>query len=75
MTGDEDWPCLEPSLLMKRTIRSAGLVVLPNTGHALNLEEPAAFNAHLDSFFHHVALKTWPMRDERASVDGILGTR
>ena len=31
MTGDEDWPCLEPALLMKRMIPTAGLVVLPNT--------------------------------------------
>ena len=35
-TGDEDDPCLEPGLLMKRHIKSAALVVLPNTGHALN---------------------------------------
>src|SRR5262245_60914029 len=33
MTGDEDWSCLEPALLMKRTIPTAGLVVVPNTGH------------------------------------------
>ncbi len=32
MTGDEDWPCLEPALLMKRTIRSADLVVMPGAG-------------------------------------------
>src|ERR1700723_1607734 len=43
-TGDEDDPCLEPGLLMKRHIKSAALVVLPNTGHALNLEEPDLFN-------------------------------
>ena len=30
MTGDEDWPCLEPALLMKRTIPTSGLVVMPN---------------------------------------------
>ena len=54
MTGDEDWPCLEPALLMKRTIKSAALVVMPNTGHTLNLEEPAAFNARLDRFFQTV---------------------
>ena len=24
MTGDEDWPCLEPALLMKRTIPIGG---------------------------------------------------
>ena len=37
MTGDEDDPCLEPSLLMKRSISSSQLVVQPGTGHALNL--------------------------------------
>src|ERR1044071_8308195 len=36
ITGDEDWPCLEPALLMKRTISTAGLVVLPNSGHTGN---------------------------------------
>jgi pimeloyl-ACP methyl ester carboxylesterase len=73
MTGDEDWPCMEPALLMKRTISSAGLVVIPNTGHAINLEEPAAFNQHLDDFFHSVESGRWPMRDARAMATSILG--
>ena len=60
MTGDEDWSCLEPALLMKRTIPSAALVVMPNTGHTLNLEEPAVFNAHLDWFFQTVDAGRWP---------------
>src|SRR5205085_7772113 len=30
MTGDEDWPCLEPGLLMNRTIPTAAFVVMPN---------------------------------------------
>jgi pimeloyl-ACP methyl ester carboxylesterase len=30
ITGDEDWPCLEPGLLMKETIPTAALLVLPN---------------------------------------------
>src|SRR5499426_1826317 len=38
MTGDEDWPCLEPGLLMKRTIATAALLVMPNCGHGINLE-------------------------------------
>jgi pimeloyl-ACP methyl ester carboxylesterase len=46
VSGDEDWPCLEPGILMKRTIPTAGLVVMPNCGHTMNLEEPAAFNQH-----------------------------
>ena len=50
MTGDEDDPCLEPGLLMKRTIPSAALVVFPNTGHALNIEEPDLFNRTLRRF-------------------------
>jgi pimeloyl-ACP methyl ester carboxylesterase len=54
MTGDEDEPCLEPSLLLKRTIRHAALAVLPNSGHAINLEEPALFNRLLGDFLHQV---------------------
>ena len=50
MTGDEDWPCLAPVLLMKQHITTAGLVVLPNSGHTINLEEPDAFNQALATF-------------------------
>jgi pimeloyl-ACP methyl ester carboxylesterase len=73
MTGDEDWPCLEPGLLMKRTIASAGLIVMPNAGHTINLEDPAAFNQHLADFFHAVDAGTWRNRDPRAMQDAILG--
>jgi pimeloyl-ACP methyl ester carboxylesterase len=73
MTGDEDWPCLEPALLMKRTIPTAGLVVIPNSGHTINLEEPAGFNQHLSDFFHAVDVGAWPRRDPRAVVTSILG--
>jgi pimeloyl-ACP methyl ester carboxylesterase len=73
MTGDEDWPCLEPALLMKRTILTAALVVLPNAGHTINLEEPAAFNQHLADFFHTVDVGAWPKRDPRAMATAILG--
>ena len=72
-TGDEDDPCLEPGLLMKRHIKSAALVVLPNTGHALNLEEPDLFNRLCDEFLHQVESGRWPRRDPRAVVGSILG--
>src|SRR6202035_600779 len=72
-TGDEDDPCLEPGLLMKRHIKSAALVVLPNTGHALNLEEPDLFNRCCDDFFHQVETGRWPRRDPRAVPGSILG--
>ena len=72
-TGDEDDPCLEPGLLMKRCIRSAALVVFPNTGHALNLEEPDLFNRLCDDFFHQVEAGRWPRRDPKAVPGAILG--
>jgi pimeloyl-ACP methyl ester carboxylesterase len=73
ITGDEDWPCLEPSLYLKRAIPSAGLSVFPNTGHALNLEEPGLFNQVCDDFFHQVESGRWPRRDPRAMAGTILG--
>ncbi|MEP7029660.1 MAG: alpha/beta hydrolase [Pseudolabrys sp.] len=73
MTGDEDWPCLEPGLLMKRTIPTAALIVMPNAGHTINLEEPAAFNQHIAEFFHTVDVGAWRKRDPRATVSAILG--
>jgi pimeloyl-ACP methyl ester carboxylesterase len=74
MTGDEDWPCLEPGILMKRTISTAALVVLPNSGHAINLEEPALFNQHLADLFLATEIGRWPIRDPRATLSSILGT-
>jgi pimeloyl-ACP methyl ester carboxylesterase len=72
-TGDEDDPCLEPGLLMKRLIPTAGLVVFPNTGHALNLEEPLLWQQTLTEFFHQVESGRWPRRDPRAVTGSILG--
>ena len=72
-TGDEDDPCLEPGILMKRMIPTAALVVLPNTGHALNLEEPDLFNQACADFFHQVESGRWPRRDPRAVTGSILG--
>jgi pimeloyl-ACP methyl ester carboxylesterase len=44
LVGDEDEPCLEPSLFLKRCLPSCGLAVLPHSGHPINLEEPDLFN-------------------------------
>jgi pimeloyl-ACP methyl ester carboxylesterase len=62
VVGDEDEPCIDSNVFMKRRIPSAGLLVLPNTGHAVNLEEPAAFNAAVADFFGHVERGRWPLR-------------
>ena len=60
--GDEDVRCLEPNLLLKSTLPNAGLWVCQNTGHAINLEEPAAFNAQVESFFCAVERESWRRR-------------
>jgi pimeloyl-ACP methyl ester carboxylesterase len=73
MSGDEEEPCLEVCLLMKRTIPTAGLALLPCSGHAINLEEPALFNQLLQDFFHQVEAGRWRARDKRAVVSSIYG--
>jgi pimeloyl-ACP methyl ester carboxylesterase len=75
VTGDEDDPCLEPALLMKRAIPTSGLVVLPQSGHTINLEEPDAFNRALLEFFMRVETGRWGRRDTRSVGTGILGFR
>jgi pimeloyl-ACP methyl ester carboxylesterase len=62
VAGDEDDATLEPSLLMKRTIPTAGLAVLPRSGHVLNIEEPVLFNYLLEDFFHQVETGRWAPR-------------
>lgn len=73
VTGDEDDPCLEPGLLMKRSIAAAGLAVLPHSGHTINIEEPEAFNRALLEFFLRVDEGRASRRDPRSSAAGILG--
>lgn len=59
VVGDEDHPCLDGSLFLKRTVPQAALVVVPRAGHTITLEEPAAVNAALSELFSAVALGTW----------------
>jgi pimeloyl-ACP methyl ester carboxylesterase len=69
VTGDEDEPCLEPSVFMKRKIASSGLLILPRTGHAINLEEPEGFNRGVLDFLTAVDAGRWPLRNP-ASMTG-----
>lgn len=57
--GDEDAPCLETNLFLKQVLPNAGLYVHPRTGHAINLEEPAAFNRVVAEFFGAVERGAW----------------
>src|SRR5207247_4489392 len=73
VTGDEDEPCLEPALFMKRKIRSSGLVVMPKAGHTVNLEDPDAFNRIVLDFLTAVDAGRWPLRNPASiSASAIL---
>jgi pimeloyl-ACP methyl ester carboxylesterase len=73
LAGDEEEPCLEACVLMKRCIPTAGLAVLPKSGHGINLEEPALFNQLLEDFLHQVEAGRWCARDPRAAPASIWG--
>jgi pimeloyl-ACP methyl ester carboxylesterase len=75
ITGDEDWPCLVPGLLMKHSISSAALSVMPNAGHAINIEEPDEYNRIVGDFLSQVESGRWPMRDPRAVSTSITGIK
>jgi pimeloyl-ACP methyl ester carboxylesterase len=47
IVGDEDDTCIDGSVFLKRTAPTAALAVIPRSGHNINGEEPAVFNALL----------------------------
>ena len=75
LMGDEDWPCLVPGILMKQNIPTAAMAVMPNCGHAINVEEPDGFNAIVGDFLAQVDSGRWPSRDPRAVTASITGVR
>lgn len=73
LNGDEDWPCLEPGMMLKKVIPSAALSVLPNCGHTINLEAADAFNDVVNAFITRARSGRWPLRDETSLADTITG--
>lgn len=72
VVGDEDDRCIEPSLFLKQTLSASGLVMLPKTGHVVNLEEPDLFNRLVGEFLARVDAGRWPARDPRSrSAEGL----
>jgi pimeloyl-ACP methyl ester carboxylesterase len=63
LVGDEDDPCIEPAVFLKRHIRRSGLVMLPQTGHTINLEEPELFNRVVSDFLIAVKSCLWNARE------------
>jgi proline iminopeptidase len=66
VVGDEDARCIEPALFLKYTLPASGLVMMPKTGHVVNLEEPDLFNAAVSDFLSRVDAGRWAPRDPRA---------
>lgn len=75
IVGDEDDHCLQPGIFLKKAIPACGLAVLPKTGHTLNLEEPAWFNALLAEFIAQAEAGQWTPRDPRALPGQIMRTK
>jgi 3-oxoadipate enol-lactonase len=73
MAGDEDEPCIEASVMLKRAIPQAGLAVLAQSGHGINLEEPALFNQLLGDFLQRAEAGSWGTRDPRTAPASIWG--
>jgi pimeloyl-ACP methyl ester carboxylesterase len=59
IVGDEDEPCIDGSVYLKRTAPTAGLLMIPRTGHNVPTEEPAAFNAALADIFATAEAGRW----------------
>jgi hypothetical protein len=73
MSGDEDEPCLEPSLMLKRVIKTSQLAILPGAGHGINLEEPSLFNQLLAEFLAQVDQGKSFVRHPKAAPESIWG--
>ncbi|MCF3935376.1 alpha/beta hydrolase [Acuticoccus sp. M5D2P5] len=74
VSGDEDDHCLQPALYMKRVIPASGLLILPKTGHTINLEEPDRFNSSVADFIAQVEAGRWLARDPRSAPSEIMKT-
>jgi len=59
VVGDEDDGTIGLALFLKRVLPRCGVLMVPKTGHTINLEEPTVFNAALESFLHSVEHERW----------------
>jgi len=63
LAGDEDEPCLDASLWLKRQMPLSGLKLYARAGHLLNLEEPDSFHADIVWFHQMISSGQWYKRD------------
>jgi 3-oxoadipate enol-lactonase len=62
IVGDEDDNALQPSVWLKRTMVNAGLLVIPKSGHTVNLEDAEFFNRAVWDFITQVEAGRWSPR-------------
>lgn len=74
IVGDEDDHCLQPGIFLKKTIPASGLMVLPKTGHTLNIDEPALFNQFVSDFLATVEQGKYLPRGPRSVAAEIMKT-
>jgi len=74
IVGDEDDHCLQPGIFLKKVIPACGLLVVPKSGHTINLEEPEHFNRFVGDFIALVEAGRWTPRDPRATPAQIMKT-
>lgn len=66
IVGDEDDSCIEGSIFLKRIVPTAGLLVIPRSGHTITSEEPDAVNAALGDLFAAAEAGRWLAHRPRA---------
>jgi len=59
LVGDEDEWCVDASVYLRRTVPTAGLSVIPRSGHTITSEEPEKFNAALAELFAAAEAGRW----------------
>jgi len=59
IVGDEDEPCIDGSVFLKRIVPTAGLLIIPRSGHNVPIEEPAMFNAAVADLFASAEAGRW----------------
>jgi pimeloyl-ACP methyl ester carboxylesterase len=59
IVGDEDEWCVDASVYLRRTVPTAGLLVIPRSGHTITSEEPDKFNAAIAELFADAEAGRW----------------
>lgn len=74
LAGDEDEPCLDVSLWLKRQTSYSALKIHPQAGHLLNLEDPFSFRQDITTFHQLISAGRWEKRPPTPFTLHVFGT-